>query len=219
MSAQGAGPANLLDRGQQFECTVRIFRLLLNRPRILAPTLLQQARGRQWRSLAFHLDPSFKGGVAMATAVAKSEPRKVRPWFRRGPLESIREEMEELFSRTFGEGADLWTVDRITPSLDLSETDSALEVRMDIPGMEAKDIDIQVNANVLTVSGERKEEREEKGKTYHRVERRVGSFSRSVTLPCPVKEDAVDAQYKNGILFIKLPKTEEAKARKITVKG
>jgi HSP20 family protein len=155
----------------------------------------------------------------MATAVAKSEPRKVRPWFRRGPLQNIREEMEELFSRALGEGTDLFAVDRITPSLDLSETDSALEVRMDIPGMEAKDIDIQVNANVLTVSGERKEEREEKGKTYHRVERRVGAFSRSVTLPCPVKEDAVDAQYKNGILAIKLPKTEEAKARKIAVKG
>lgn len=155
----------------------------------------------------------------MATAVAKSEPHKVRPWFRRGPLENIREEMQDLISRTFGEEADFFAVDRITPSLDLSETDSAIEVRMDIPGMEAKDIDIQVNANVLTVSGERKEEREEKGKTYHRVERRVGAFSRSVTLPCPVKEDAVDAQYKNGILTIKLPKTEEAKARKITVKG
>ena len=155
----------------------------------------------------------------MATAVAKSKSRKVRPWSRRGPLESIREEMEDLFARTFGEGADLWAVDRITPSLDLSETDGALEVRMDIPGMEAKDIDIQVNANVLTVSGERKEEREEKGKTYHRVERGVGAFSRSVTLPCPVKEEAVDAQYKNGILTIKLPRTEEAKTRKITVKG
>ena len=155
----------------------------------------------------------------MATAIAKSEPRKLRPWFRRGPLESIREEMQDLISRTFGEEGDLWSVDRTTPSLDLSETDNAIEVRMDIPGMEAKDIDIQVNANVLTVSGERKEEREEKGKTYHRVERRVGAFSRSVTLPCPVKEDAVDAQYKNGILTIKLPKTEEAKARKITVKG
>jgi HSP20 family protein len=155
----------------------------------------------------------------MATAIAKSEPRKLRPWFRRGPLESIREEMQDLLSRTFGEEGDLWSVDRITPSLDLAESDNALEVRMDIPGMEAKDIDIQVNANVLTVSGERKEEREEKGKTYHRVERRVGSFSRSVTLPCLVKEDAVDAQYKNGTLTIKLPKTEEAKARKIVVKG
>jgi HSP20 family protein len=127
--------------------------------------------------------------------------------------------MEELFARTLGEGTDLWPVDRVTPSLDLAETDSMLEVRMDIPGMEAKDIDIQVNANVLTVSGERKEEREEKGKTYHRVERRVGAFSRSVALPCPVKEDGVDAQYKNGILTVKLPKTEEANARKITVKG
>lgn len=155
----------------------------------------------------------------MTTAVAKSEPRKVRPWFRRGPLESIREEMDELFSRTFSEGADLWAASRIVPSLDLAETDNALEVRMDIPGMDAKDIDIQVNANVLTVSGERKEEREEKGKTYHRIECRAGTFSRSVTLPCQVKEDAVDAHYKNGILTIKLPKTEEAKARKINVKG
>ena len=155
----------------------------------------------------------------MATAVAKSEPRNVRPWFRRGPLESIREEMQDLLSRTFGEEGDFFTVNRITPSLDLAETNGALEVRMDIPGMEAKDIDIQVNANVLTVSGERKEEREEKGKTYHRSRTSGGSFSRSVTLPCPVREDAVEAQYKNGILTIKLPKTEEAKARKITVKG
>jgi HSP20 family protein len=155
----------------------------------------------------------------MATAIAKTEPRRLRTFFRRGPLESIREEMQDLISRTFGEEGDLWSVDRITPSLDLAESNNAVEVRVDIPGMEAKDIDIQVNANVLTVSGERKEEREEKGKTYHRVERRVGVFSRSVTLPCPVKEDAVDAQYKNGILTIKLPKTEEAKARKIAVKG
>ena len=155
----------------------------------------------------------------MATTIAKSEPRRLRTLFRRGPLESIREEMQDLLSRTFGEEPDLWSVDRMTPSLDLAESDNALEVRVDIPGMEAKDIEIQVNANVLTVSGERKEEREEKGKTYHRVERRVGAFSRSVTLPCPVKEDAVDAQYKNGILTIKLPKTEEAKARKITVKS
>jgi HSP20 family protein len=127
--------------------------------------------------------------------------------------------MEELFARTFGEEGNIFAADRITPSLDLAETDGVLEVRMDIPGMEAKDIDIQVNNNLLTVSGERKEEREEKGKTYHRVERRVGSFSRTVTLPCPVKEEAVDAQYKNGTLTIKLPKTEEAQARKITVKS
>lgn len=154
----------------------------------------------------------------MSTAVANREPRSVGTWFRRGPLESLREEMEGLLSRTFGEDVGLWPSERICPSLDLAETDRAVEVRLDIPGMEAKDIDIQVNGNLLTISGERKEEREEKGKTYHRVERRVGSFSRTVTMPCPVKEDAVDAQYKGGILTVKLPKTEEAKSKKITVK-
>jgi HSP20 family protein len=123
-----------------------------------------------------------------------------------------------LVSRAFGEDVALWPSERIIPSLDLAETDGIVEVRMDIPGMENKDIDIQVNGNLLTISGERKEEREEKGKTFHRVERRVGSFSRTVTLPCPVKEDAVDAQYKNGTLTVKLPKTEETKSKKITVK-
>ncbi len=154
----------------------------------------------------------------MTTAVAKKEPRSVGTWFRRGALGNLREEMEELFSRAFGEEIGTWSSERTVPSLDVAETDGGIEVRVDIPGMDAKDIDIQVHGNLLTISGERKEEREEKGKTYHRVERRVGSFSRSVTLPCPVKEDAVDAQYKNGILTVKLPKTEEAKSRKITVK-
>jgi HSP20 family protein len=134
-------------------------------------------------------------------------------------LGDLREEVEELFSQAFGGDGGLWASERIIPSLDLAETDGAIEVRMDIPGMEAKDIDIQVNGNLLTISGERKEEKEEKGKTYHRVERRSGSFSRCVTLPCPVKEETVDAQYKNGILTVKLPKTEEAKAKKITVKS
>lgn len=155
----------------------------------------------------------------MSTAVAKREPRSVGTWFRRGPLGNLREEMEDLFSRAFGEEGALWPGERIVPSLDIAESDGALEVRMDIPGMEAKDIDIQVNGNLLTISGERKEEKEEKGKTYHRIERRTGSFSRSVTLPCPVKDEAVDAQYKSGILTVKLPKSEEAKAKKIAVKS
>jgi HSP20 family protein len=134
-------------------------------------------------------------------------------------LGNLREEMEELFTRAFGEEGNLWPAERIVPSLDVAETDGALEVRMDIPGMEAKDIEIQVHGNLLTISGERKEEKEEKGKTYHRIERRTGSFSRSVTLPCPIKEEGIDAQYKNGTLTVKLPKTEEARAKKIAVKA
>ena len=153
----------------------------------------------------------------MSVALTTNGPRGLRNLIRRGPWDAMRE-MEDWMGRVIGTELDVLPADRICPSLDLSETDAALEVRMDIPGMEAKEIDIQVNGNVLTVSGERKEEREEKGKTYHRVERSVGAFSRSITLPCVVKESAVDAQYKNGILTIKLPKTEEAKSRKITVK-
>lgn len=154
----------------------------------------------------------------MSTTLTKREPRNLRTWFRRGPLDSIREEMEELFSRALGE-EDFLPISRISPALDLAETDKAIEIQMDVPGLEAKDIDIQVHGTMLTISGERKEEHETKGKTYHRVERRTGSFSRLVTLPCPVMEDAVEAHYKNGILTVKLPKTDEAKSRKIAVKG
>jgi HSP20 family protein len=90
---------------------------------------------------------------------------------------------------------------------------------MDIPGMEAKDIDIEVTGNTLNVSGERKEEKEEKGKTWHRIERKTGSFARSVTLPSAVMEEKVEAAYKDGVLTITLPKTEEAKTHKVKVKG
>jgi HSP20 family protein len=71
---------------------------------------------------------------------------------------------------------------------------------------------------MLTISGERKDEKEEKGKTFHRVERHYGSFSRSVTLPSAVAEDKVDAQYHDGVLTVTLQKTEEAKSKKIKVK-
>ena len=104
------------------------------------------------------------------------------------------------------------------PSLDVSETPSTVGVRMDVPGMNSEEIDIRLANGVLTISGERKEEMEEKGRTFHRVERSYGSFSRSITLPAAVAEDKVEAQYNDGVLTVTLQKTEEAKARKIEVK-
>jgi HSP20 family protein len=101
----------------------------------------------------------------------------------------------------------------------LSESDNAFEIRVDIPGMEAKDIDVQVHGNTVTLSGQRKEEKEEKGKTFHRIERRSGSFSRTLTLPCAVNEDEVAADYTQGVLNVKLPKCEEAQSKRIAVKG
>src|SRR6185295_17886631 len=119
----------------------------------------------------------------MATAVAKREPQTSRGFFRR-PLQSIREEMQDLVSQVLGDEAPSWFPASIAPNIDVSETDHAVEVRMDLPGIKPEEIDIQLSNNLLTVSGERKEEKEEKGKTFHRVERRMGSFSRSVLLPC-----------------------------------
>ena len=153
----------------------------------------------------------------MSTQVAKRE-RPASQWTR-NPIGTLRDEMHDFFSRTFDGEHEFWPLARISPSLDLSETDNSVEVRMDLPGVEAKEIDIQVSGNnLLTVSGERKEEQEEKEKTWHRVERRYGSFSRSVMLPCAINESAVEAKYREGVLTITLPKTDEAKAHKITVK-
>jgi HSP20 family protein len=137
----------------------------------------------------------------------------------RDPFTTLREEMNDLRTRLMGDEDEGWFSGAMVPALDLSETDTAIDFRMDLPGITAKDIDIQVNGNVLTVSGERKEEKEEKGKTFYRVERHSGNFSRSVRLPCAVTETAVAAEYKDGVLTIKLPKTEGSKTHKIKVKG
>ena len=154
----------------------------------------------------------------MAGTLVERARRSVTPWSRREPFQSLREEMQDLAGRFWGEEGDGWLLGG-APSIDLSETDNSVEVKMDLPGIKANEIDIQVNGNLLTVSGERKEEKEEKGKTFHRVERRLGSFSRSVTLPCAVLEKEAAAECREGVLTITLPKAEEAKTHKIQVKG
>ncbi len=135
------------------------------------------------------------------------------------PWTSMRQEMNDLITSFWGsKGAGPLSAS-FSPEMDIAEKDNSFELRMDIPGMEAKDLDIQVQGNTVTVSGQRKEENEEKGKTFHRIERRSGSFSRTVTLPCAVTEKEVAAEYTNGVLNVVLPKCEKAKPNKITVKG
>jgi HSP20 family protein len=134
-------------------------------------------------------------------------------------LKTMRDDMEEMFGRLWGEPRDGWMVGGITAPLDVAETDNAFELRLDAPAMKPQDFDIDVHGNVVTVRGERKEEKEEKGKTWHRVERRTGQFARTVTLPCNVNADEVAAEYTGGVLVVKLPKTEEARPKKIAVKG
>lgn len=150
----------------------------------------------------------------MSGTLTRTDTPAIRPWFRRGPINSLQEDMREWFGSFFGDEGYA-----NPPALDLVESDGGVEVRIDLPGLKTEDIDIQLNENLLTVSGHRDEKKEEKGKTFHRVERRYGSFSRTVTLPCGVKPDSVDAKYKDGVLTIQMQKSEEAKSRKITVKS
>jgi HSP20 family protein len=154
----------------------------------------------------------------MAGQLATRRPGSLSSLWRRDPLTALRDEMNALRSQMWGDGDEGW-FGGIAPSVDLSETDNSVEVRMDIPGVKAKDIDIQVNGQMLTVSAQREEEREEKGRTFHRIERQSGRYSRSLTLPCNVNESEVAAEYHDGVLSITLPKTDESKAHKIKVKG
>ena len=135
----------------------------------------------------------------------------------RGDLSAMRREMDRVFDRFFegwpfqpAKGGRSWT-----PSLDLSESPKAVVVRAEIPGMEAKDIDIAITGDVLTIRGERRQDKEEKDENIHLVERRYGSFSRSIALPAEVETDKVDATYKDGVLKITMTKTKKASQRKI----
>lgn len=104
------------------------------------------------------------------------------------------------------------------PSFDISETDEHVHVKADLPGIDVKDLDISIENNVLTVRGEKKQEKEDKSESYHRVERYYGTFSRSFTLPTTVKEDEIEAVYKDGVLALTIPKSEASKRKKIEVK-
>ncbi|MBC7360089.1 HSP20 family protein [Desulfacinum infernum DSM 9756] len=113
----------------------------------------------------------------------------------------------------------VWGDERpIVPAFDISETDDKIVVKADLPGVDVKDLDISIANNVLTVKGEKKQEKEEKGESYHRIERRFGSFARSITLPVDVKAEGVEAVYRDGVLRIEIPKAESSRPKKIEVK-
>ena len=156
----------------------------------------------------------------MSGKLAKPYLRSPTRWYERGPLSLLRHEMDDLFSRFFGEGEEWHFGDRV-PTMDVSETEREIEIKVDLPGMKPEEIDIKIAGNTLSIHGEHREKDEEKkenGRTYHRVERR-GMFSRTIPLPCPVEEDKIDANYSAGVLSIAVPKSKEARSRRIKVKG
>jgi HSP20 family protein len=134
-------------------------------------------------------------------------------------LASLRDEMNDLLSRFWTSATEPFGLAEWSPSLDVSETDDAVLVHAEIPGIDPKELDISVVGDTLTIRGEKKDETEQSGRNYHRVERRYGSFTRSLTLPATVDADNVTATARQGVLQIRLPKKEEAKAKRVEVQG
>jgi HSP20 family protein len=133
-------------------------------------------------------------------------------------LWGIQEEMNRLFDEFFSrtparfEEEGMWA-----PHVDISETKDDIIVVAEAPGMKKEDIKITVQDNVLTLKGEKKQEKEEKEANYHRIERSHGSFTRSFELPTTIQVDRIKANYKDGVLHISLPKAEEVKPKEISI--
>jgi HSP20 family protein len=136
-------------------------------------------------------------------------------------INSLQQEMNRLFNTFFetptsggqaGNGARRWM-----PAMDLVETDEHFVLRADLPGLGHGDVDLSLEENVLTLSGERKAEHEERGEGFYRVERATGAFSRSLTLPEGVDGGAITARFDKGVLEVRIPKPEQRKPRKVQI--
>lgn len=104
------------------------------------------------------------------------------------------------------------------PAFDVSESDKEYSVVAELPGIEEKDLEVTLSDGILTIKGEKKQEKEEKGETYHRIERRYGSFQRSFRMPEHVEFEKIDAMFKDGVLRLTIPKSEEHEVKKIEIK-
>jgi len=139
------------------------------------------------------------------------------------PFSILRQEMDSLFDNFF-QGFDVSPFEgrmgSFAPKVDVAESDKEIKITAELPGMDEKDIDVSLQNDILTIKGEKKEEKEDKGKDYYRMERSYGSFSRTIPLPIEVDTDKIEATFKKGVLNITLPKTAKAAAetKKIAVK-
>jgi len=130
---------------------------------------------------------------------------------------TLQDRMNRLFRDSYGDREEALTTSTFAPPVDVYEDEHNVTLKIEVPGIEEKDIDVRVENNTLTVHGERKFEKEEKEENFRRVERQYGSFTRSFTLPNTVDTDSIQANYEKGILKIQLAKKAEAKPKQIKV--
>jgi HSP20 family protein len=137
-------------------------------------------------------------------------------------LPQLRDPFQTLFGRLFGDALPEFygaTESVATPRTNISETDAAYELAFELPGFEETDIHVDVQDNTLTLTAERKDQRETAGKRWHRVEHRYGQFSRTISLPHDAARSGIEAVYKQGVLTITVPKAPESRPTKIAVRG
>ena len=150
-------------------------------------------------------------GTSLTT---RFSPRNTNPFGALGVLNRAVEEFFGDYARSY-EGSDVtrsWQ-----PLVDIVETEHAYEVRADLPGIPKEDVQLSIENNVLTLSGERKFEKDVDKESFHRIERAYGTFSRSFSLPARVSADKVEAKYDNGLLTVIVPKAAEARPRRIEI--
>jgi HSP20 family protein len=133
------------------------------------------------------------------------------------PFSFLQQEIDRLFEGVTRNIPGFATT--TMPSMDISETDKAIEITAELPGLEKKDVELNVADNLLTIRGEKKNEREEKNKDYHLVERSYGSFSRSVELPAGVKVEDISAEIANGVLTVTVQKPAPKQTKQIEIKS
>ena len=138
-------------------------------------------------------------------------------WDTYSGLSGLQEQVNRLFESSFPRRADNSALTTWAPAVDIFETENELVVKADLPDVNEKDIDVRVENNTLTVRGERKFEEKTEKENYLRVERTYGSFSRSFSLPNTVNNEAIKADYKNGVLTVTLPKRAESKPKQVKV--
>jgi len=144
-------------------------------------------------------------------------PDSIKKWDPLKELSSLRDDMERVFDSFFGRfpmprGDGIWT-----PIVDIEETEENVILTAEIPGMQKKDIRISTSGNTITITGERRREKDNKNKTYHRIERSYGRFVRTITLPVDIDPDKTKATYKDGLLRITLPKPESKRSKEIKI--
>jgi HSP20 family protein len=155
----------------------------------------------------------------MSTGTGLAPFRPFRGLLTAGPVNTLQQRLNRLFEETFLPlVVEPFSIAAWCPSCDIYETETEIVVKAEIPGVKKEDVKLSMQDNVLTLSGERKFEEETKKENYVRVERGYGSFTRSFTLPPFVDAKKISAEFKDGLLEVKLPKSEEAKSKEVEIK-